>query len=176
MFRKDRSGWFVSFPRITYDPTHHINFARIVELHGRMPRWELIGIGRVRAGPRLASFFEHRGDLDVFRMTTLCSIDDRRVALQEYFLDAEVFPDLDQISHEAPLTDTLRKHYGVQTEQRRITIRPTRLNEWQAHALGLTPSAPGLFIRRLKVERSGRVVEVDNEFWRHDIIEFSIEK
>ena len=174
--RRDRSGWYVSPPRIQYDPSNHVNFARIVEMHGRHPSWELLELATIEADDRLAGYFDSAERREIIRISSVSSIDGRRTAAHEYFLCADRFPGFAKISYDRPLTDILRDHYGITTKQKRILIRPTRLNIMQARALGVTIGAPGVFICRTKVDSSGRVVEVDHEFWRHDAIEFVIEQ
>jgi DNA-binding GntR family transcriptional regulator len=52
---------------------------------------------------------------------------------------------------------------------------PAPLNGDQAAELNVVVGAPGLFLTRTSYDQNNQVVEFDQEFWRHDIIEIALE-
>ncbi len=54
-------------------------------------------------------------------------------------------------------------------------MQPCALIGWEAEALRLKSGLPGLSIVRTSYDASGRVVEFDREYWRHDALKISVE-
>ena len=52
---------------------------------------------------------------------------------------------------------------------------PAPLNEAQAQELQVVSGTPGLLLTRSSFDQQGNIVEYDQEFWRHDALEISIE-
>ena len=53
-------------------------------------------------------------------------------------------------------------------------MRPAALSEVPAKALGVAVGTPGLFLSRIILDQFNEVVELDEEFWRHDAIDICI--
>ena len=64
----------------------------------------------------------------------------------------------------------------VSLERRvRITMRPTALNEVQAQALQVAVGTPGLYLTRTTLDQFDNIIEFDQEFWRHDVLEVEVD-
>ena len=57
IYRRDRSGWYVSPPPVVYDPTRWEGFISYVEAQGRTPATETISAETIVADPLLAEVF-----------------------------------------------------------------------------------------------------------------------
>jgi DNA-binding GntR family transcriptional regulator len=54
-------------------------------------------------------------------------------------------------------------------------MRPCALVKFAADALGVKPGTPGLLVVRTSLAADGRVVEYDQEYWRHDAIRVHVD-
>ncbi len=54
-------------------------------------------------------------------------------------------------------------------------MRPTALNEVQAQALHVAVGTPGLYLTRTTLDQFDNIIEFDQEFWRHDILEVEVD-
>ncbi|MDZ4373990.1 MAG: GntR family transcriptional regulator, partial [Phenylobacterium sp.] len=57
IYRKDRSGWYVSPPPVVYDPTRWEGFMSYVEAQGRRPETETLSKTEIACTPALAPIF-----------------------------------------------------------------------------------------------------------------------
>ncbi len=73
------------------------------------------------------------------------------------------------------MTDLLEKHYGIVERRVRITMCPTALNEVQAQALQVAVGTPGLYLTRTTLDQFDNIIEFDEEFWRHDVLEVEVD-
>src|SRR5215470_11234451 len=57
IYRRDRSGWYVSPPPVTYDPTRWAGFMTYVAEQGRSPATETLSVEEVPASSAVADIF-----------------------------------------------------------------------------------------------------------------------
>ena len=69
-------------------------------------------------------------------------------------------------------TEVWEEDFGIRPRQRNLLVRPVRLAGEVLEVLALAPGAPGVYIRRIKVDEMGNVIEIDHEYWRFDAVEF----
>ncbi len=62
IYRKDRSGWYVSPPPIIYDPTRWEGFISYVKAQGRTPATETLSATQIAADTYLAGVFDGPGE------------------------------------------------------------------------------------------------------------------
>ena len=72
------------------------------------------------------------------------------------------------------MTGLLAQEFGIIEYRAQIEMRPTALSEGPAKALGVAVGTPGLYLSRTIRDQFDEVVELDEEFWRHDAISISI--
>ena len=68
----------------------------------------------------------------------------------------------------------MSEHYGILEHRPYINMRPTALSVSQAEALGVATGTPSLYLSRAILDQFNRVVELDQEFWRHDAIDIRV--
>jgi DNA-binding GntR family transcriptional regulator len=54
-------------------------------------------------------------------------------------------------------------------------MRPTAMPKSQAQALGVAAGMPSLCISREIRDQFDRIIEFDQEFWRHDALEINVD-
>lgn len=174
IYRENRRGWFVSPPRILYDPTANISFTESVISQGRHPGSTVLSKERIPA-----SSWESRhmavvvGD-PIYLIRRLRSIDGRAVLLEHLHIDANRCPGLLDLPLDGSLTELMFEHYGIIEHRPYVNMRPTALVGSQAEALGVATGTPSLYLSRTILDQFDKVVEIDQEFWCHDAIDIRV--
>ncbi|WP_226018131.1 UTRA domain-containing protein [Novosphingobium sp. FKTRR1] len=175
IYRRDRSGWYVSPPAVTYNPTHWAGFMSYVRAQGRVPGTETLDKSTLPADAGLADIFRVApGDM-LLCIKRRRTIDGRPVLVERIMVDPALAPDLLDHSLDGSLTDILKAHYGIAVARNRVDIRPCALIRETAEQLGVKSGAPGLKVTRTSFDEAGRVVEYDREYWRHDAIRIHVD-
>ena len=66
------------------------------------------------------------------------------------------------------------REFGITGHRAKNNMRPAALSEVSAKALGVAVGTPGLYLSRTILDQSNEVIEMDEEFWRHDAIDLCI--
>jgi DNA-binding GntR family transcriptional regulator len=111
----------------------------------------------------------------VFLIRRIRSIDDRAVLVEHLHLDAKRCPGLLDEPLDRSMTEILAARYGISVRRRRIHMRPTALVQAHAQTLNATAGTPSLYVARTTYDQFGDVVEVDQEFWRHDALDIMVD-
>lgn len=175
IYRRDRSGWYVSPPPVTYDPTRWTGFMTYVVEQHRVPATETLSKEVVAAPSAMADIFRIVPGTPLFAITRRRSIDGRAVLIERIMVDPDLAPGLLDHSLDGSLTQILTSHYGLQVARNRVDMRPCALTTFAADALGVKPGTPGLLVVRTSLAADGRVVEYDHEYWRHDAIRVHVD-
>lgn len=175
IYRRDRSGWYVSPPAVTYDPIRWAGFMAYVTEQGRTPSTETLSKESAPAAPAVADIFRVAPGTTLYTITRRRMIDGRPVLIERIIVDPAVAPDLLSYSLDGSLTQILTTNYGVTVARNRVDMRPCALVKEAADALGVKSGTPGLLVVRTSFDAAGRVVEYDQEYWRHDAIRVHVD-
>lgn len=175
IYRRDRSGWYVSPPPVTYDPTRWAGFMTYVTEQGRRPATETLSVEEMPTAPAVADIFRVAPGSPVFVIMRRRSIDGRAVLVERIVVDAALAPGLIEHDLNDSLTQILSRHYGLSVVRNRVDMRPCALVKNVADALGVKAGTPGLLVVRTSLDEQGRVVEYDQEHWRHDAIRVHVD-
>lgn len=175
IYRRDRSGWFVSPPAVTYDPTRWAGFMSYVAEQGRTPATETLSKETVPAISAVADIFRVAPGTPLHLITRRRSIDGRAVLVERITVDPALTPGLLEHSLDGSLTQILTSRYDLNVARNRVDMRPCALVKFAAEALGVKPGTPGLLVVRTSLAEDGRVVEYDHEYWRHDAIRVHVD-
>jgi DNA-binding GntR family transcriptional regulator len=175
IYRKDRSGWYVSPSPIVYDPTRWEGFISYVEAQGRRPATETLDATQIAADASLAVVFDRPIGASLYLIRRRRYIDGRAVLVEHIVVDVALAPDLLRFSFDKSLTSILKAEYGLSVTLNKIEMQPCALIGWEAEALKLKSGLPGLKVVRTSYDAAGRVVEFDREYWRHDALKISVE-
>ena len=170
IYRLNRRGWYVCPPRLRYDPTASLNFTKNALAQGRAPSTTVLSSESILAS---AWDCEHLGVVasePVFLISRIRSIDDRAVLVEHLHVDAKRCPGLLDEPLDQSMTEIMAARYGIFFGRRRIHMRPTALDQAHAQMLNAAAGAPSLYVSRVIYDQFGKVVEVDQEFWRHDVL------
>jgi DNA-binding GntR family transcriptional regulator len=175
IYRRDRSGWYVSPPPVVYDPTRWEGFISYVEAQGRTPATETISAETIVADPLLAEVFSRPPGAPLYLIRRRRYVDGRAVLLERLIVDAALAPDLLRFSFNQSLTSILKTEYGISVGRNQISMQPCALTGQEAEALRVKSGLPGLALQRVSYDTHGRVVEFDHEYWRHDSVRISVD-
>jgi DNA-binding GntR family transcriptional regulator len=175
IYRRDRSGWYVSPPPVTFNPTRSSGFMTYVSEQGRTPGTETLSKELVSAPPAVADIFRTAPGTPLYNIHRRRSIDGRAVLVERIIVDPALAPGLFEHSLDGSLTQILTRDYDLIVARNRVDMRPCALVKFAADALGVKPGAPGLLVVRTSIAADGRVVEYDHEYWRHDAIRVHVD-
>ncbi|WP_428776213.1 UTRA domain-containing protein [Vibrio sp.] len=170
IYREERRGWYVSPPRIRYNPLSRCHFDQMICEQDRISATTLISVrSEMAAG-------EHAETLAVNRITPvhvierLRYIDGRAVLLVENCLKAELFPGILEFDLTSSLTGLFRDQYGYITQSASFDVIPTAAPAHVAKALNLAEGQPVLKIRRVNYKQDGELMDCEIEYWRPDAV------
>ncbi len=174
IFREDRRGWFVSPPRVHYDPTANTSFTESIAEQGRIAGTIVLTCQRVAASQWESVHLNCAIGDPVFIISRLRTVDERAVLVEKIHVNAERCPNLLNHPLDQSMTGLMAKEFGIIEHRTQINMRPAALSEEPARALGVAVGTPGLYLSRTIVDQFNEVVELDEEFWRHDAIDICI--
>jgi DNA-binding GntR family transcriptional regulator len=175
IYRRDRSGWYVSPPPITYDPTRWAGFMSYVSAQGREPSTETLSTSTLPVPATVAEIFAVPSETPLYVINRRRRIDGRPVLVESITVDPALAPELLAHDLNGSLTHILRVHYGVTVTRNRVDMQPCALVREVAEALGVKSGTPGLQVVRTSFDKAGRVVEYDQEYWRADAIRLHVD-
>lgn len=175
VYRKDRSGWYVSPPPVVYDPTRWEGFMSFVEAQGRQPKTETLSKIEIACDGVLAEIFSRPVGAPMYWIRRRRSIDGRTVLIESIIVDASMAPGLIEHDLDGSLTSVLKSVYGIGVARNKVDMQPCALTGSEAEALRVKSGLPGLSVVRTCYDAKGRVVEFDREYWRHDALKVSVD-
>jgi DNA-binding GntR family transcriptional regulator len=174
IFREERRGWFVSPPRVRYDPIANTSFTESLTEQGRVAGTTVLSKRQVNAGEWESDRLGCAVGDPLFLIDRLRTVDGRAVLVEQIHIAAARCPGLLDYSLDRSMTGLMAKKYGIIEYRAQINMRPTALSDHPARALGVAVGTPGLYLSRAILDQSGEVVELDQEFWRHDAIDICV--
>lgn len=175
IYRESRRGWFVTPPRLEYNPITKSLFHQMVENQGRKALTQVISTSTELASPELCQKMKLPSLSMLHCIRRLRYVDGRAVMFVEHYLNPVIFPDILKLDLTKSLTLTYQEHYGIQCGRATFDIYPTAAHASVAHHLNLAEGSPLLMIIRINYDQNGRILGCDREFWRHDAVRISVD-
>jgi DNA-binding GntR family transcriptional regulator len=174
IFREERRGWFVSPPRVCYDPTANTSFTESISRQGRVAGTTILSKQQLSASESLAALLDCAVGDPIFIINRLRTVDSRAVLVEQIHVKARRCPGLLDFPLDQSMTGLMAEKFGIIEHRTQINMRPTALPEIPARALGVAVGTPSLYISRAILDQFNEVIELDQEFWRHDAIDISV--
>jgi len=174
IFREERRGWFVSPPRVHYDPTANTSFTESIAEQGRVATTTVLSKHSVAASQWESTHLNCAIGDPIFVISRLRTVDERAVLVEKIHVKAKRCPNLLDFPLDQSMTGLMAREFGIIEHRARINMRPAALSEVPAKALGVAVGTPGLYLSRTILDQFNEVVELDEEFWRHDAIDVCI--
>lgn len=177
IYRLDRRGWYVNSIRLVYDPAHHVNFARLAAEQKRTARWTTKEAGVIKIDQNKAESSDFEGftvGTEVNVMENIFFLDGQKVAYTKNYLHSERLKGIIPKTRDRAMTQVIEKEYGIKLIQRDLIIRPQFHSREISTKLDVPPGSPGMYIRRIKTDKTTEVLTVEHEYWRFDAIELRV--
>ncbi|MGB2080082.1 MAG: phosphonate utilization transcriptional regulator PhnR [Vibrio sp.] len=168
VYREDRRGWFISPQPLVYDPTQTLNFTRMAQAQGRVPKTELINAQLVLANKKAAALLKLAPFSKVYQVDRVRYLDGRPVVYVTNFIKPELFPNLLDHDLSQSLTGIYRQHYQHHYQKIRYRVGASSLLGEVAQALRATSGTPATLVERVNFNAQGDLMDCDLEYWRHD--------
>ncbi|WP_417420918.1 UTRA domain-containing protein [Halomonas sp.] len=165
--RSNRRGWFISPPRLMYDPTRDAGFNDYVRAQGREPRTTVLTL-ESRAHLPAAQALGLPDNQPFYHIRRRRYVDDRAVLAESLWVVPERAPELLDVYAGQSLWGLLRERWGHHLANRTIHMGSEALAPRDAEELFVAPGAAGLNIRRSIFDDQQRPIEYDEEHWLHD--------
>jgi len=175
IYREVRRGWFISPPRILYNPLQRSHFHAMAREQGRLARTDLIDACQIRGSANVCQKLNLPAQSEVYRIRRLRYIDARAVLYVEHYLNPQFFPDIINDDLTQSLTDLYFSRYGIKYGRVRFDMVPTRLPEAASSALKVAAGSPALFITRINRDLDDRIIDCDLEYWRYDALHIDVD-
>ncbi len=175
IYRELRRGWFISAPRLSYNPLHRSHFHEMAEKQGRQAQTQVLDADEVAASAAIARHLALEEGALVYRIRRLRRLDGRAVLYVEHYLNPAWFPGLLDCDLTESLTQLYYTRYGIRYGRVRFTMLPTPLPPVAAPTLKLAPGSPALFITRINRDQHDRIIDCDCEYWRYDALYIDVE-
>lgn len=170
IFRSNRRGWFVTPPRINYDPSRDIGFVRYVEEQGFTARTQTLEKKLIELPDWIADKVGLERGTPVYEILRRRYINDRPCLIEKIFLNPKHCPGVLQYSLDRSLWKLLKAEYNLEPVERHLEIYPQTLEQPIAEALDANTGTTGLYIRRICRDQNGDFLELDEEFWLHNAL------
>lgn len=172
--RSNRRGWFVSPPRLDYDPTRDAGFNDYVKAQGRRPRTEVL-LTDTRPHPQAAEALGLPFDRPFHHIRRRRFVDDRAVLCESLWVVPERAPQLLEGDFTGSLWGQLRERWGLTLAHRSLRLYSEAIHAREAEALGVAAGTAGLSVRRTIFDEQRRPVEYDEEHWLHNALCIAVE-
>ncbi|BEV73532.1 UTRA domain-containing protein [Paludibacterium sp. THUN1379] len=175
IYREDRRGWFVSPPRLIYNPQYRSHFHDMVTRQQRQVETRVLSASTVLATPALSQELSLGPLAQLLQIRRTRSIDGRVVMYVEHHLKPEFFPGILQQDLSQSLTLIYQQRYDIRYGRSRFDIFPSAARGEVAQALTLAEGSPILLVFRINYDQHGRIIDCDHEYWRHDAIRITVD-
>ncbi|MGO2281611.1 MULTISPECIES: UTRA domain-containing protein [Vibrio] len=175
IYREERKGWYVSPPRVRYNPLSRSHFEKMVTEQHRQARTVLLQVKTEIANGEQAKALGIDSICPIHIIERLRYIDDRAVLFVENCLKVDLFPEILKYGLTTSLTRLFTEQYGYHTHRSRFEVIPTSAPKHVAKSLGLVEGQPILKICRINYKQDGELMDCEFEYWRPDAVMISID-
>lgn len=175
IYRSVRRGWYVTPQRLFYDPTQNERFMDNVRSQGRKPETVMLSKNEISDPGESYSHLDIETGAPIYQIRRRRLIDGHSVLVENMSINAKLCPGLLNQPLEGSLTAVILEKYGIRITRTSVDMYPAPLGEAEAKELQVVAGTPCLYLSRTSYDQHGNVVEYDQEFWRHDVLQISIE-
>lgn len=175
IYREDRRGWFVSPPRVRYNPLSRCHFHQMISEQQRIAETKLISINTIMAPSDYTKILELKELTEIHVIERLRYIDGRVVLFVENCLISHFFPNIIEENLTQSLTQLYQDKYHYTTGRSRFDVIPTAAPAHVAKALNISAGQQILKICRVNYNQHGQIIDCEFEYWRPDAVIISID-
>ncbi|MNB94348.1 putative transcriptional regulator of 2-aminoethylphosphonate degradation [compost metagenome] len=173
IFRKNRSGWFISAKRFIYNPKSLSSFNAEARAQGRNPSWGYLSRESVESVPHhVENVFPAVGNR--YRVTGWCGLDEHKVFYHESYIDAQSAPEFINKLNNQSFAKVWEDEFDHALTIKEMIFKPVNMPEMACKELGVAPNTYGILVEKHRATRDKKVVQVDFEYWRLESVELVI--
>ncbi|MEH6530908.1 MAG: UTRA domain-containing protein [Photobacterium frigidiphilum] len=174
IFRKNRSGWFITPNRFVYNPKSLSSLNAEAIRQGRQAFWEYLEQGLAQSLPseveKVFSLEEN-----TYKVTGWCGLDKHKVFYHESYIDADFAPDFINKLKNKSFAKVWEEEYGQALTIKKLSFKPVNMPEFACKELGVAPNSFGILIEKHRATSDKKVVQIDLEYWRFESVELVID-
>jgi len=174
VYRSNRRGWFITPPRIAYDPSIDVGFYQYVKDQGMVPRTQTISRNLVETPAWLAEKTKLALGEAVYQFVRRRYVNERAVQIEHNYISSASCPGLLDKNTDHSLWQLLRDDYQLNPAERAIEIYPQAILAEQAELLNISQGSAGLYLERQSLDQHGSFLEFDQEYWIHDALKLVV--
>ena len=110
IFSEERRGWFVSPPRVRYDPTANTSFTESITKQRRVAGTTVLSKQQVAASQWISNLLRCAVGVPIFIISRLRSVDGRAVMVEQIHVKAERCPGLLDYPLDQSMTDLMMEN------------------------------------------------------------------
>ncbi|ANU38890.1 UTRA domain-containing protein [Vibrio scophthalmi] len=175
IYREERRGWYVSPPRICYNPLSRTHFHQMIRDQQRIAATKVINARKESAQGEYAQALKLPDMTSVYVIERLRYIDGRAVLFVENVLKSALFADILDENLATSLTQLYRNKYGYETKRSHFDVISTSAPRHVAKALNLAEGQSVLKICRINYKQDGQLMDGEFEYWRPDAVLIQID-
>lgn len=173
IFRKNRSGWFISSKRFIYNPKSLSSFNAEARAQGRNPFWGYLSKEAVETVPHhVDQVFQASGKQ--YLITGWCGLDEHKVFYHESYINAEIAPGFIQKLEDKSFARVWEEEFGYVLNIKEMVFKPVNMPEMACKELGVAPNTYGILVEKHRATHDKKVVQIDFEYWRLESVELVI--
>ncbi len=170
IYSAGRRGYFVSPPRIRYDPASEVNLMRQLRNQGLMAENIYLDRQVFPATPWYAAHFEAPEGTELVLERSVVEVDGRRVLYEEDALLLAVLPGYLDEAYVSPMTQNLARNYDVHLRRKWSRARVANISSVASRHLGVATDTLGVSFTHVSVFQD-RVAMVARTYWIADTLE-----
>ena len=174
IYSVDRQGYFVSPPRLRYNPASPANLMRQIREQGLLAENIYLGRQLLEATPWYAAQFKAPVGTPLAMERSVVAIENRKVGYSEDCLLLDALPGYAERPYVSPMTQNLQRNYGVYPRTKSVRMRVTNIGFVASRHLGVGNDALGLSFTFVNTFEA-RVVMVNRTFWLSDAVDLILD-
>ncbi|AZL85235.1 GntR family transcriptional regulator [Aliivibrio salmonicida] len=170
IYREERRGWFVSSKGIVLNPMVDLDLAVLCSNQKRRYIKTTLNAHKVLAPKAIANALQLTPFSYVLALSSVISIDSRKVAIQYQYIPVERFPKLQQPENEPSIMTYLKDHYLCQADliTMKIGVQPAELIE--STALNISSGSMLFSVKQTVHDSQGKAFLYQVTNWCHDAV------
>ncbi|MGF1688229.1 GntR family transcriptional regulator [Photobacterium japonica] len=173
IFRKNRSGWFITPRKFIYNPKCLSSFNEEALAQGRKPFWDYLEKAQASVLPKEVAAVFHQPE-KTYKVTGWCGLDTHKVFYHESYIDISAAPDYITHLTDQSFSALWKTHYGQDLTIKKLAFKPVNMPADACKELGVAPNSFGILIEKHRATENKHVVHIDLEYWRFESVELVI--
>lgn len=170
IYREDRRGWFIAFPRIQVPVNCFSEISAFVP-EELVYQSELLSAKTVMASKAVNDVMDLPPFSKIYSVEVVHKLNDRPVAITSYWIKEALCSNFKQLlSNRSDVLNILNSVIELLSLNKHISVTVKGLEGDIAAKLRATAGTPCLFAQRILTEND-QVVFVESTYWRHDSVE-----